>query len=109
MALGVRRLPGTAGIGKIMAVGCGGVRHEGGSDVPPDHRLRPPAYSRSLAISAGANPKVVQRMLGHASAAMTLETYTDLFESDMDSVAQSVSKLWPGEATHPLGTVQKTL
>jgi site-specific recombinase XerD len=62
-----------------------------------------------LAISAGANPKVVQRMLGHASAAMTLETYTDLFESDMDSVAQSVSKLWPGEATHPLGTVQKTL
>jgi len=27
----------------------------------------------SLAISAGANPKVVQRMLGHASAAMTLD------------------------------------
>jgi integrase len=29
----------------------------------------------SLAISAGANPKVAQRMLGHASAAMTLDVY----------------------------------
>jgi integrase len=35
------------------------------------HDLRRTAAS--LAISAGANPKVVQRMLGHASAAMTLD------------------------------------
>jgi integrase len=41
----------------------------------------------SLAIHAGANPKVVQRMLGHASAAMTLDIYADLFESDLDAVA----------------------
>jgi integrase len=41
----------------------------------------------SLAISAGANPKVVQRMLGHASAAMTLDVYAELFESDLDTVA----------------------
>jgi integrase len=33
----------------------------------------------SLAISAGANVKAVQRMLGHASAAVTLDTYADLF------------------------------
>ena len=45
----------------------------------------------SLAISAGANPKVVQRMLGHASAAMTLDVYADLFECDLDAVAQNVS------------------
>ncbi|PRI14374.1 tyrosine-type recombinase/integrase [Mycobacterium shigaense] len=48
----------------------------------------------SLAISAGANPKVVQRMLGHASTAMTLDVYADLFDSDLSSVAESVGKLW---------------
>jgi integrase len=48
----------------------------------------------SLAISAGANPKVVQRMLGHASAAMTLDGYADLFDSDLTSVAESVGKMW---------------
>ena len=46
------------------------------------HALRHTAAS--LAISAGANPKVVQRMLGHASAAMTLDVYADLFDSDLD-------------------------
>ncbi|WP_369805763.1 hypothetical protein [Mycobacterium sp. 1165178.9] len=30
-----------------------------------------------MAISAGANVKVVQRVLGHASAAMTLDVYAD--------------------------------
>jgi integrase len=49
------------------------------------HDLRHTAAS--LAIHAGANPKVVQRMLGHASAAMTLDIYADLFESDVDAVA----------------------
>ncbi len=49
------------------------------------HALRHTAAS--LAISAGANVKVVQRMLGHASAAMTLDVYADLFESDLDTVA----------------------
>jgi integrase len=56
------------------------------------HALRHTAVS--LAISAGANPKVVQRMLGHASAAMTLDVYADLFESDLDAVAESVGKMW---------------
>ena len=57
------------------------------------HDLRHTAAS--LAISAGANPKVVQRMLGHASAAMTLDVYADLFESDLESVAENVAKMWP--------------
>ncbi|WP_162787000.1 tyrosine-type recombinase/integrase, partial [Janibacter anophelis] len=48
--------------------------------------------SASLAISAGANVKAVQRMLGHASAAMTLDVYTDLFEDDLDSVAEALSR-----------------
>ena len=43
-------------------------------------------------------PKVVERMLGHASAAMTLDVYADLFESDLDSVAENVGKLWARQA-----------
>jgi integrase len=56
------------------------------------HALRHTAAS--LAIHAGAHPKVVQRMLGHASAAMTLDVYADLFDSDLDMVAESVGKMW---------------
>jgi integrase len=63
------------------------------------HDLRHTAAS--LAIHAGANPKVVQRMLGHASAAMTLDTYADLFESDLDVVAESVGKMWAQGAASP--------
>ncbi|HZL06377.1 MAG TPA: site-specific integrase, partial [Coriobacteriia bacterium] len=32
--------------------------------------------------------KAVQKMLGHASAAMTLDTYAGLFPDDLDDVAQ---------------------
>lgn len=52
------------------------------------HDLRHTAAS--LAISAGANVKAVQRMLGHASAAMTLDTYADLFEDDLDVVSDAL-------------------
>ncbi len=37
-------------------------------------------------MSAGANVKAVQRMLGQ-SAAMTLDIYADLFDDDLDAVA----------------------
>jgi len=43
--------------------------------------------SASLAVSAGANVKAVQRMLGHAKASMTLDVYADLFDDDLDGVA----------------------
>lgn len=49
------------------------------------HNLRDTAAS--LAVSAGANVKVIQRMLGHASAAMTLDVYASLFADDLDDVA----------------------
>ena len=39
------------------------------------------------AVSAGANVKAVQRMLGHASAAMTLDRYGHLFGDELDAVA----------------------
>jgi len=57
----------------------------------------------SLAVSAGVNVLALQRMLGHASAKMTLDTYADLFDDDLDAVAvtlharysrESVGKMW---------------
>jgi integrase len=55
------------------------------------HELRHTAAS--LAIKAGANVKAVQRMLGHASAAMTLDRYADLFDDDLDDVADRLDTL----------------
>jgi integrase len=52
------------------------------------HDLRHTAAS--LAVSAGANVKAVQRMLGHAKASMTLDTYADLFDEDLDTVAANL-------------------
>jgi integrase len=70
------------------------------------HDLRHTAAS--LAVSSGANVKAVQRMLGHASASMTLDVYSDLFDDDLDAVAgrlneglarTDVGKMWAnGEA-----------
>lgn len=47
----------------------------------------------SLAVSSGANVKAVQRMLGHASAALSLDIYADLFTDDLDAVADRMGKL----------------
>lgn len=49
------------------------------------HQLRHTAAS--LAIASGADVKVVQQMLGHSSATMTLDTYGHLFEDRLDEVA----------------------
>lgn len=54
------------------------------------HDLRHTAAS--LAVQAGAHVKAVQRMLGHASAAMTLDTYADLFDDDLDAVAAALDQ-----------------
>jgi integrase len=50
------------------------------------HNFRDTAAS--LALSAGANVKALQRMLGHQSAAMTLDRYAGLFSNDLDTLAQ---------------------
>jgi hypothetical protein len=55
------------------------------------------------AVSAGVNVLALQRMLGHTSAKMTLDTYADLFDDDLDAVAdtlhsryspENVGKMW---------------
>lgn len=57
---------------------------EAGLDRLVLHDLRHTAAS--LMISSGANVKAVQRQLGHSSAAMTLDRYSDLFDDDLDAV-----------------------
>ena len=56
--------------------GCDGVRL---------HDLR--HSCASLAIRSGANIKVVQKLLGHKSAVLTLDRYGHLFPDDLDAVA----------------------
>ena len=52
------------------------------------HSLRHTAAS--LAIAAGADIKVVQTMLGHKDAAITLNTYAGLFADRLDVVADAL-------------------
>lgn len=60
----------------------------------------------SIAISNGVNVLALSRMLGHESAKVTLDTYADLFDTDLDAVAsvldlkcaQSVPKPRPLDA-----------
>ncbi|MCK7662001.1 site-specific integrase [Corynebacterium antarcticum] len=54
------------------------------------HSLR--HVAAGIMVSSGANVKVVQRQLGHASAAMTLDTYADLFDGDLDEVAGAMNE-----------------
>ena len=56
-----------------------------GLDGLTPHGLRHTAAS--LAIAAGADVKVVQTMLGHASATMTLDLYGHLYADRLDEVA----------------------
>ena len=58
--------------------GCDGVRL---------HDLR--HTCASLAIRSGANVKVVQRLLGHKTAVLTLDRYGHLFPDDLDVVADA--------------------
>lgn len=51
----------------------------------------------SLAIAAGADIKVLQRMLGHSSAVLTLDRYGHLFPGQASRL-RIVSTRWPG---HP--------
>ncbi|BBX94782.1 hypothetical protein MLAC_00760 [Mycobacterium lacus] len=53
-----------------------------------------PHTAASLAISSGAYVQVVQRMLDHASAAMTLDVYADLLDDDSLQLPRNWMKLW---------------
>lgn len=55
------------------------------------HSLRHTAAS--LAIASGADVKVVQQMLGHASATMTLDLYGHLYGDRLDEIADRMDEL----------------
>jgi integrase len=70
------------------------------------HDLRHTAAS--LAVAAGANVKAVQRMLGHASASMTLDVYAGLFGDDLDAVAHRLDEAFAARDKDYLRTVTDT-
>ncbi len=63
------------------------------------HGLRHTAAS--LAIAAGGNVKVVQQMLGHATASMTLDLYGHLFPDQLDDVADRLDVIGRAAAKIP--------
>lgn len=46
----------------------------------------------SLSIQAGANIKVLQRLMGHKTATLTLDRYGHLFPDDLDAVADALDE-----------------
>jgi integrase len=44
----------------------------------------------SISIGSGLNVLALSRMLGHKSAKVTLDTYADLFDTDLDAVAEAL-------------------
>jgi integrase len=54
-----------------------------------------PAHSHpGAALRAGADPKTVQHNLGHASAAMTLDTYAAYTTDAATEAARRLSDYW---------------
>ena len=66
------------------------------------HDLRHTAAS--LAVASGANVKAVQAMLGHASAAMTLDRYAGLFTDHLEAVADRMDVVLADGDWHESGT-----
>lgn len=61
-----------------------------GVDGLTPHELRHTAAS--LAVSAGASVLALQRMLGHDKPSTTLDVYSDLFDEDLDVVADKLAE-----------------
>lgn len=67
-----------------------GLRNAGLDESMRVHDLR--ATAASLSISARGSVKAIQRMLGHASAKVTLDTYAGLFEDDLEALADRLDE-----------------
>ena len=66
------------------------------------HDLRHTAAS--LLVASGANVNAFQRMLGHASAAMTLDVYSGLFDDDLGALAERMDAAHEASVTGCHGT-----
>ena len=63
----------------------------------PDARApgRTAIRSKPVRITLDLSPELYRQLTEWtASAAMTLDVYADLFDSDLSSVAESVGKMW---------------
>ena len=47
-------------------------------------------------------------MIEGATAAMTLDVYADLFDSDLESVAETVAKMWPRQGEGHTGSASES-
>ncbi len=62
--------------------------------LPTDFRLYDLRHTAAtLALAAGVPPKVVSEMLGHASAAFTLDVYSHVLPHMQDSAAERVEAM----------------
>lgn len=60
----------------------------------PDLRIHDLRHTyASLARSAGADLRLLQKTLGHASITVTAHTYADLYDHDLDAVADALDTL----------------
>jgi len=83
------------------AVGRAGIAEP----LPRVHDLRHSAAA--IAIQAGAHPKLIQDMLGHASIVMTLDRYGHLFSSVGEDLARRVDDLGRSAAHMPRAAIQE--
>jgi integrase len=59
----------------------------------------------SLAVSAGGNVLALARMLGHDDPRLTLRTFADLFDSELDALANVLDRTVLRRYDHQLPTV----
>ncbi|MGY1672450.1 tyrosine-type recombinase/integrase [Geodermatophilus sp. SYSU D00710] len=57
----------------------------------------------SLLVASGVKVKAVQRMLGHASAAMTLDVYSGLFDDDLGAFTDRMNAAHQASVTRRHG------
>jgi integrase len=74
---------------------CGGVTF---------HDLR--HFFATVLIHGGASVKQVQQACGHASAAMTLDTYAGHWPADPDTTRAAFDRIWAVEDSERTGTAE---
>lgn len=76
----------------ILASGFLGFWQEFRADAAVAQLLASVQVITRVAVSLGGNVKLVQLMLGHASAAHTLDIYADLFPDDLETLAEAFDR-----------------
>jgi len=59
-------------------------------------------------VSAGGNVLALARILGHEDGSLTLKTYADLFDSDLDALADVLDRARTAALKPPMTVVDDT-